>query len=380
MATRLIGGAMSGTSADGVDVAIVEVRGRGLEMTARLVCHKHHPYDPDLRKTIFSIRETGASELRVLARCAREVTLAYAAAVRDALQGAGVTGRDLAAVAAHGQTLFHEPPDTIQWIDAALLAAEVDCVVVSDFRRADCAAGGQGAPLVPFADYILFRHPTVDRMVLNIGGIANVTWLPAGRSLDQVRASDTGPGNCISDYLVRTADPDGPGIDLDGQRSLRGKVNGRLLAEALRSPFFPKPWPKSTDAPQMIRAWLDARRGAPDPLSLDDELATACALTTATIWDSIQTFARVGSSGQTILAGQLIVSGGGARNRAIMRGLENASWQLRAPDEFAVPSDAKEAIAFALLGAATLDGLPSNVPSCTGARRPAVLGSINPRP
>lgn len=377
---RLIAGAMSGTSADGVDVALVEVRSRGLEMTARLVCHQHRAYHPELRKMIFSIRENGASDLRALAQCGREVTLAYAAAVRDALQGAGVTAREVAAVAAHGQTLFHEPPHTIQWFDPALLAAETDCVVVSDFRRADCAAGGQGAPLVPFADYILFRHPTINRVLLNIGGIANVTWLPAGCSLDQVRASDTGPGNCISDYLVRTGDPDGPGIDLDGQRALSGKVNGRLLEQALRTPFFSKPWPKSTDGPHMIRAWLDARARVHDPLSLDDELATACALTTVAISDSIQTLGSVGSSGRTILAGQLIVSGGGDRNRAIMRGLQHASRQIMTIDELGLPSEAKEAIAFALLGAATLDGVPSNVPSCTGARRSVVLGSITPRP
>lgn len=377
---RLIAGAMSGTSADGVDVAIVEVRGRGLEMTARLVCHQHRSYDPELRKTIFSIRETGASELRVLAQCGREVTLAYATAVRDALQGAGVTARHLAAVAAHGQTLFHEPPDTIQWIDPALLGAGTDCVIVSDFRRADCAAGGQGAPLVPFADYIFFRHPTIDRVLLNIGGIANVTWLPAGCSLDQVRASDTGPGNCINDYLVRTHDPDGPGIDLDGQRALSGKVNGKLFDQAFRTPFFSKPWPKSTDGPQIIRAWLDVRAKVHDRLTLDDELATACALTTTTIWDSIQSSGHIGSSGRTILNGQLIVSGGGAKNQAIMRGLKHASWQMMTTDELGVPGEAKEAIAFALLGAATLDGVPSNVPSCTGARRSAVLGSVTPRP
>lgn len=377
---RLIAGAMSGTSADGVDVAVVEVGGRGLEMTARLVCHRHRSYDPELRKTIFSIREAGTSELRVLAQCGREVTLGYAAAVRDALQGAGVTARELAAVAAHGQTLFHEPPDTIQWIDPALLAAETGCAVISDFRRADCAAGGQGAPLVPFADYILFRHPTIHRVVLNIGGIANVTFLPAGCSLDQVRASDTGPGNCISDYLVRTHDPSGPGIDLDGQGALRGRLHPKLFDHAFRDPFFSRLGPKSTDTPEMIRIWSEARAKVADPLSLDDELATACSLTTVSIWESIQAFEGSGASRQTLLAGQLIAGGGGVKNRAIMNGLINASWQTMTTDELGVPGDAKEAIAFALLGAATLDGVPSNVPSCTGARRSVVLGSITPRP
>src|SRR5207247_1188092 len=161
---RLIAGAMSGTSADGVDVALVRISGRGLAMSARLVAHHHRAYDAPLRETIFSLRGGAPARLADLARCTRQVSLAYAAAVNDALAAARLGAGDVAAIAAHGQTMFHAPPDTTQVLDPALVAARTDCAVVSDFRRADCAAGGQGAPLVPFADYVLFRHPKRSRL------------------------------------------------------------------------------------------------------------------------------------------------------------------------------------------------------------------------
>src|SRR5262249_20675304 len=153
---RILAGAMSGTSADGVDVALVQIAGRGLEMSATVLQHHHRPYDSSLKSSIFRIRESGSAQLSELAQLARNISLCYAAAVNEALLGAKLSARDIAAVAAHGQTLHHDPPCTIQWFDPALLAAETGCAVVSDFRRADCAAGGQGAPLVPFADYLLF--------------------------------------------------------------------------------------------------------------------------------------------------------------------------------------------------------------------------------
>ncbi len=200
---RYIAGAMSGTSADGVDVAITRVTGRGLEMGAGLVKHHHRAYSSELRREIFAfrageVREDVLSRLTVMGR---EISLTYAAAVNEALAAAAMNADGLAAVSAHGQTLFHEPPGTIQWFDPSLVAAEVGCAVVSDFRRADLAAGGQGAPLVPFADYLLFRHPTKNRVLLNIGGIANITYLKAGGTIDEVIAFDTGPGNCISDWI-----------------------------------------------------------------------------------------------------------------------------------------------------------------------------------
>jgi anhydro-N-acetylmuramic acid kinase len=369
--TRLIAGAMSGTSADGVDVAITRVDGTGLDMTAQLVHHHHRPYDPALRQNIFEIRAAGQASLADLARLARDISLTYAACVNEALVRSALHATDLAAVAAHGQTLYHAPPDTIQWLDPALIAAETHCPVVSDFRRADCAAGGQGAPLVPFADYILFRHLTINRMLLNLGGIANVTCLFAGAPIDKVIAFDTGPGNCISDYLMRTHRCEGPGHDVDGALAARGRVIRPVDQAFSEHSWFIKLGPKSTDGPAMIRIFRDALKGYEEE-SLEDQLATACHVAVRQILHARSLF-----GGQ--LHGELIASGGGTRNQTIMRMLRE--WfTVRTTEEFGIPSEAKEAIAFALLAAATLDNSPSNLPSCTGAKQRAVLGSITPRP
>src|SRR5688572_21276745 len=250
---RLIAGAMSGTSADGVDVALTRITGRGTSMTAQLIHHHHRPYDAATRDEIFAFRGGDAScNLARLARLGRTISLTYATAVNEALAASRLSASDLAAVAAHGQTLYHAPPDTIQWFDPSLVAAEVGCPVVSDFRRADLAAGGQGAPLVPFADYVLFRFKPQNRVLLNIGGIANLTWLPAGGELKDVIAFDTGPGNCISDHLCRKHFPDGPGYDVGGQAAVRGKVHAQMATHVMRQPYFRAPPPKSTDGPQMI--------------------------------------------------------------------------------------------------------------------------------
>ena len=373
-ATRLIAGAMSGTSADGVDVAITRVEGRAPDMAACLVLHHHRPYDQAVRHRIFQVRGGSPVALRELALLGRDVTLACAAAVNEALLAARLDASQLDCVAAHGQTLYHEPPLTIQWLDPALLAAEVGCAVVSDFRRADCAVGGQGAPLVPFADCVLFRHPTLRRAALNIGGIANLTSLPpCGEAA--VLAFDTGPGNCISDWLMRELEPSSGGFDANGARAQRGRLIPGVIQSILSDPYFTVPPPKSTDSPAMIELFLRHLPAAPPALPLEDLLATACALTVRAIAWAIERFVPRGLD-------QIIVSGGGVANRAIMDGLARqlATVELLTSDDLGIPSAAKEALAFALLAAATLDGIPANVPSATGATRSAILGSITPRP
>jgi anhydro-N-acetylmuramic acid kinase len=374
---RLLIGAMSGTSADGVDVALVRITGRGADMRAALVAHRHTPYPDELRRLIFSMRGGDAAvRLADVARCAREVSLAYADAVNGVLRATGTPRDQVAAVAAHGQTVFHAPPDTMQLFDPSLLAARTNCPVVSDFRRADCAAGGQGAPLVPFADFVLFRSTEIDRLVVNIGGIANVTCLfRDAPTPERVIAFDTGPGNSISDHLMRRHDPAGPGYDVGGLLALRGRVSRAVVDAVNAHPYFEKLGPKSTDGPEMIGIFERAVRQHGPDLSLEDQLATAAAVVATQIRRASTLF-----GGQ--FPGELIVSGGGVRNRAIMDQI--AYWfrpdKIRTTDELGVPGEAKEALAFALLAAATLDGLPANVPSATGAERPVVLGSITPRP
>ncbi len=372
---RILAGVMSGTSADGVDVALTRIAGRGTSMTAQLIHHHHHPYDAKTREEIFAFRGGDANvNLSRLAQLGRTISLAYATAVNEALAAAHLTARDLAAVAAHGQTLHHAPPNTIQWFDPSLVAAAVGCPVVSDFRRADLAAGGQGAPLVPFADYILFRHPTKNRVLLNIGGIANLTYIPARASIDQLIAFDTGPGNCISDYLMRRHDPSGSGYDEGGRRAFPADPLEPLAKQFWSYAYFSKPHPKSTDGPEMIEAWERAvRETGYEDAPLNELLATACYATAGTICDAIlRTFPEN--------AIEVIASGGGTRNEAIMSFLEVGSDKILTTEPLGIPTDAKEALAFALLAAATLDGEPSNVPSVTGASRAVVLGSITPKP
>jgi anhydro-N-acetylmuramic acid kinase len=339
-----------------------------------LVAHHHRPYDAALRQSIFQLRHSGQTSLAELARLAREISLTYATAVNEALLAANLKADDLRAVAAHGQTLYHNPPDTIQWLDPALIAAEVGCAVVSDFRRADCAAGGQGAPLVPFADYLLFRHPTKNRVLLNIGGIANITWLKAGGKLDEVIAFDTGPGNCLADHVCRTHDPLGRGMDVGGQEARLAMPSAPALEKLLKDPFIRAKPPKSTDVPAMIRLF----ESIPEmqQVSYLERLATATVFATAAIQLNLAAFLPAKPD-------ELIVSGGGTSNLTMMthlrKGFTHAALVLTIND-LGIPSSAKEAIAFALLGAATLDGEPSNVPSVTGAKRAVVLGSITPKP
>lgn len=371
---RWVVGAMSGTSADGVDVALVAVAGRGSRASCRLVRHHHVSYDAWVRDAVFRARETGGMELRALARLGRDASLSYAKAVNELLAETGVAPPDVAAVAAHGQTLFHAPPCTIQWLDPALVAAETGCPVVSDFRRADCAAGGQGAPLVPYADHVLFRHTTKTRVLLNIGGIANLTHLPAGGSADELAAFDTGPGNCISDHLMRLYDPAGPGYDRNGTMACNGQPVFPLIQPMLADPYFSAPPPKSTDGPAMIDVFAKAYAAIGRKFPFENLLKTACLLTATTIADAIRNLDP--------FPDELIVSGGGARNEAIMNLLRQPLGDLPVlrSDDLGLPAEAKEAVAFALLGAATLDGQPANVPAATGARRKVVLGSITPRP
>lgn len=370
--TRLIAGAMSGTSADGVDVVIARVEGSGLDMSSCVVLHHHRPYDAQLRSEIFALRSSGIGSLGALAKLARHISLVYAAAVNEALAAAHLTAKDLAAVAAHGQTLFHAPPLTLQWLDPAVLAAEVGCPVISDFRRADCAAGGQGAPLVPFADYVLFRHAKKHRVLLNIGGIANLTFLPASGTLDQVIAFDTGPGNCVSDWLIRQCDPDGWGYDSGGEMALRGRVLPEIAERTLGHSYFRKSPPKSTDGPEMIEAFRGTLDRPQNQFAHEDLLATACHITAHGIANAIAALPA--------MPHEIVVSGGGTKNAALMRLVHQLFPRIRVlmTDDLGIPQAAKEALAFALLGAATLDNLPSNVPSATGAKRAVVLGSITP--
>lgn len=374
-------GVMSGTSLDGVDVAFVEIDVRDADpqrpqFAVRLVAVGGLAYPPDVRQRLLLLREGSAVPIAEVCRLHFELGELYAGAVAQAAALNAILLPGVAAVGLHGQTVWHNPPSsgasvpaTLQLGQPALLAERLGVRVVSDFRARDVAAGGEGAPLVPFADYVLLSSSDETRVMLNLGGIANVTYLPAGGSLSDTLAFDTGPGNLVIDGLLAALT--GECCDRDGQLAAQGTADAALLCELLSHPYFTLPPPKSTGAELFSRAYVNAllQRGA--RLSPADLAATATQLTGDTIARAMRDFLPQAPA-------CLIVGGGGAHNKTLMVRLAQALPHVRLTThaEFGIPADAKEALAFALLAAATLNGIPSSIPSVTGARGPRLLGTI----
>lgn len=365
-------GLMSGTSLDGVDAALV--RFTGDRPAAELVAFRTVPYEPAFRVRLLELIDHGRTRDAALLHV--ELGARFAEAVAALLAAEGLAARDVAFVASHGQTVWHEPGlATLQLGDPAVIAERIGVTVVSDFRSRDVAAGGQGAPLVPVADALLFAATDRPRVLLNVGGMANVTWVPPGGDLDRLTAFDTGPGVAVVDAVVRLVRP-GQAFDVNGVLALAGRVEESLVADLLGDPFFQAAPPKSTGRETFGEAFArglvrETRARRPDA-SDEDCVATATALTVATIADQVRRWLPADQA-------EVIASGGGARNPAILRGLADA---LRRPvtpfEELFFDGDAKEAVAFALLGWLTLRGRPGNVPGATGAKGRRVLGRVTP--
>jgi anhydro-N-acetylmuramic acid kinase len=301
----------------------------------------------------------------------------FAGAVLSLLAASKTKPRDLSFVASHGQTIWHEPGRaTLQLGDAAVLAERIGVRVVSDFRARDVAAGGQGAPLVPLADVVLFGHEQRGRWLLNIGGMANVTWVPRRGVTAGAIAFDTGPGVAVMDAVTRRVDPEAT-FDRDGEHARRGRPNAKLLEELLADPYFAQAPPKSTgrerfgiEYAEKLLARVRAAGG-----SDNDAVATATALTAETIGRAV---ARWG--GEADPGAEVVISGGGAKNPALVERLA-ARVQPRPVvlfDQLFFDGEAKEAVAFAFLGYQTILGLPGNLAAATGARGPRILGHITP--
>lgn len=375
----LVVGLMSGTSADGVDAALVEVARQGGRLSVRPRAFVCRPYPPELRAEILACCDAATGSVDRVCRLRARLGESLAAGALAVIAAAGVDPAEVDLIASHGQTLYHatqpgeEYPSTLQVGAPAVIAAATGITTIADFRPADVAAGGQGAPLVPFADYLLFADDRISRAIQNVGGIANVTALPAGAGASEIFAFDTGPGNMVVDALARKLL--GEPLDRDGRAAARGRVHRALLDELLDDAYFHRPPPKSTGREQYGRSYAArlAERGLALGLGADDLIATATALTVETIADAILHLIAVPVD-------ELILGGGGARNPTLVAWLARALPSVRVlrHEDFGIDSDAKEAIAFALLGHETLFGRPSALPSCTGARYPAVLGSITP--
>jgi anhydro-N-acetylmuramic acid kinase len=369
--SALVVGLMSGTSLDGVDAALVEIDPAG---AVRLVAFHTHPYSLERRTLIAESISSGTTQ--ELAMLHRELGEWFAEAGRELLDGAGIEPGRLTCIASHGQTVWHEPGRaTLQLGCAATIAERVGARVVSDFRSRDVAAGGQGAPLVPMADAMLFGHRERGRALLNVGGMANVTWVPRRGELEGVFAFDTGPGVAVVDAVTRLLDP-AARYDLDGRRAAAGTPVESLLDRLMGHAYFAAAPPKSTGrelfgdayAADLIHQVREERPGA----SHDDCVATALELTARSV------AAAVGHWLPHEQGCDLLVAGGGARNPTLMARLGGllGEWTVRPFEDEFFDGDAKEAVAFAYLGWRALEGLPGNVPGATGADGPRVLGSV----
>jgi len=373
----IVAGVMSGTSADGINVAIIRARGRGATTRFELLEHREFPFPAAVRRTILSVMN-GKAAVSDLARLNFLLGQLYAGAVNKTAQQAK---RKLDLIGCHGQTLYHQGEAasflghkiacTWQTGEGAVIAAQTGVPVVGDFRPADMAAGGKGAPLVPFLDFLLYRHRRIGRIVLNIGGIANLSAIPAGASAEQVVAFDTGPGNMVIDAV--TARWFGKAYDRDGRIAAAGTVREPVVRALLALPYFRRRPPKTAGREEFGREFAAdfMRRCGRAPRH--DIVATATALTAQSIAGAVRAFLAPREFGE------MIVSGGGAKNRALMRMLsaELPELKMRCSDEFGLPGEAKEAAAFALMAYQTWQRVSSNVPSATGAKRAAVLGKVS---
>jgi anhydro-N-acetylmuramic acid kinase len=373
-------GLMAGTSLDGIDAALCEIEGTGAALKAQLLTFECVPYAQELRERLLRAGNNEA-DVREVARLDVEVAQAFASAANLVFD---LHGR-AELIASHGQTICHLPEDgvTLQIGEGQVLAERTGVTVVSNFRPRDLACGGQGAPLVPYADWVLLRHPTKNRVVLNIGGIANCTILPSGCSLDEVRAWDTGPGNMLLDLAAKRTF----GWDYDpGGSMAHGLEVEELVSRALQHEFFERHPPKSAGREQFGDEFLDRFEAASSEIenreagleenswSAHDLLANLTRFSARSIAESVRRFSGFGADFE------MIVGGGGVHNQTLMKMLreEIAPAPLLTLEEVGLNSDAKEALAFAILGSETLRGVATSVPGATGAKRASVLGQIAP--
>jgi anhydro-N-acetylmuramic acid kinase len=402
--TRIVAGVMSGTSADGINVALVRIgsgddlgsddgpgvtsgfRGRGRPgHTIELIGDAEYAYPRDVRTAILGAMNAEAARVADLARLSFVLGELYADAVLAAQHQFRVEAE---LVGCHGQTLYHQGEvrpflgkkvaATWQTGEAAAIAARIGVPVVSDFRPADILAGGKGAPLVPYLDYLLFRDPRIGRIVQNVGGIANLTAIRAGCGAADVIAFDTGPGNMVIDAVTDALF--GRRFDRGGKIAASGKVIEPVLRGILTRSFFRKRPPKTAGREEFGREFVRKFINDCGRARRQDVVATATALTAQSIADAVQRFAITKPTGSHAYR-EMILSGGGARNAtlvAMLAGrLKTLGIEVRFSDEYGLPSQAKEAVAFAVLAYETWHHRPSNLPSATGAKRGAVLGKIS---
>ncbi|MGB6876705.1 MAG: anhydro-N-acetylmuramic acid kinase [Candidatus Acidiferrales bacterium] len=378
-------GMMSGTSADGIDVALVHISGSSASPRAHLVNFAAFPYPPAVRAAVLRLANGESTTTREISQLNFRLGTLFADAALRACNRFHVSPRRISLIGSHGQTIYHQGAatpflgasvsSTLQIAEPAIIAERTGITTVADFRPADMAAGGQGAPLVPFVDYLLYRHARVGRIALNIGGIANLSVIPAAAQPRDVFAFDTGPGNMIIDALAAHFTRGRLRFDRNAQLARRGHLVLSLLNQLLAHPFFRKSPPKTAGREEFGAEYASrlitlAKRRRTPPADL---LHTATAFTAASIAQACEKFVFPRAR-----ATELILAGGGARNPLLVAYLVAflPSLKIIPADAFGVPADAKEAFAFAVLAYAAFHQHANNLPSATGAHHPAILGKI----
>lgn len=404
-------GLMSGTSADGIDACLVEISGYGMHTKATILAFETYPYDDATRAAILETCNPETGTVDKVCRLNFYLGKLFADAAKSIAKKAHVPLEDVDVIGSHGQTIYHLPnqenrektevrnnetnsnlvdtidltkefwdfpllASTLQIGEPSVIAQETGVTTVADFRTRDVAAGGQGAPLVPYADFILFRDKEKGRALQNIGGIANVTFLPANCSMHEVVAFDTGPGNMIIDRITELVTNHRYHFDEGGTFAAQGKVNDRLFAGLLAHPYLAKPPPKSTGREEFGRPFADSlyQDAILSGIEGMDILATVTAFTARTIADSYKQWILTKHS-----LSEIIVSGGGVNNNTLLKFLVHylpPPMKIHSINDFGLASNAKEALAFAILANETISGNPNNIPAVTGAKETVILGKI----
>jgi anhydro-N-acetylmuramic acid kinase len=374
-------GLMSGTSADGVDAAVVEIdRGK-----VRLLAFDTVAYPAAMRRRVLDLCRPESAQLEDICHYNFVLGEVFADAVIKLCSKSGISLSSIDLIGSHGQTIYHQPSakryggrtirSTLQIGEPSVIAERTGITTVADFRPRDMAAGGQGAPLVPYADYIMFKHKKLTRTVQNIGGIANVTFLPAGCAQDDIIAFDTGPGNMVIDDIVNLVSDGRKRCDTDGKIAARGTVDKPLLDEILQHPFFRRRLPKSTGREEFGAAFAERlyRLAKKKDMGDADIVATVTTLSAKSIAQAYHRYLKT-------MPDELILCGGGSHNRTLVEMLraELPDVKMLSTDDFGINVDAKEAVSFAILAWATIKGMTNNVPAATGAKKPMILGKIVP--
>ncbi|SET06736.1 anhydro-N-acetylmuramic acid kinase [Oceanobacillus limi] len=378
-------GLMSGTSLDGIDAAIVKMKDLNGNVSMELIHFDTISYEQEVKDEILKLCDPESSRVDNLSSMNMLLGILYADAALKVIKDVGLDPTDIDLISSHGQTIFHQPSaitigkhlvaSTLQIGDIGVIAEKTGITTVGDFRTRDIAAGGQGAPLVPYADYQLFQHESFGRVLVNIGGISNITILPKGCNENAVFAYDTGPGNMIIDFFVEKITDGKRSYDKNGDIARKGTVHQEWLSELLQHPYFAEHPPKSTGREMFGKEYASFLWGKAEELTIqhEDKVATVTELTAITLTNEIKQNIELAS------ISEVLISGGGSKNKMLMERIDAHlpnNVVVKTTDDYGVNADAKEAMIFALLGYQCLQKRTNNLPAATGSKRNVVMGKI----